>query len=267
MIVIGMYIVLRECEELSVLKKSLLIVFMLWLPAMSFAGSPVMLDTRLLLLAHPLFKQFDSDMGRFRNTASEFVSGGQRGVDELVAEIQALDQWLSQAPHILRERLKDVPLPDRMMAERDFLAEKRSKEKQVATMKMRAYMARLVPGQPGVTPASSIYPQIHQIMADIRAIIKQVKERHNSELVIDACDLLPVADSRGLRSALLVENLHSKQWKGEAADARTLEWLDAASDFWAGQLGMDAQIFPVGVSDIRLESIKLLEERTKGQNQ
>ena len=132
-------------------------------------------------------------------------------------------------------------------------------------MKMRAYMARLVPGRPGVTPDSSIYPQINQIMADVRAVIKSVKERHSADLVIDACEFLPVADTRGIRSELLVQNLHFNLWKGKPADDKILEWFAAADNFWAGQMGMDAQIFPAGVTDVRLEAIKLLEERTKGQ--
>ncbi len=253
-------------KEPAVVRNMLLaLMALLCLPAVLSAGGPLMLDTRLLVLAHPLFRQFDSSMSRFRNTPSEFVDGGQAGVDRLVAEIQELDKWLSQAPQILRERLRDVPLPDRMLVERNFLAEKREKEKQIADMKMRAYMARLVPGQPGVTPASSIYPQINQIMADIRFVIRQIKERYKSELVIDVSDLLPVADDRGLRSGLLVKNLHANLWNGKSADPAMLEWLDEASEFWAGQFGMDAPIFPFGVTDVRLEAVKLLEERTKGQ--
>jgi len=250
-----------------VVRTRLLVVFLLFfMPAVLTAGDTVMLDTRLLVLAHPLFRQFDSGMNRFRGTPSEFVDGGQAGLDELVSEIQALDRWLSKAPQLLRERLKDVPLPDRMLVERNFLAEKRDKEKRAGEMKMRAYMARLVPGQPGVTPASSIYPQVNQIMADVRTVVRLIKERHNAELVIDVCDFLPVADDRGLRSGILVKNLHAPLWEGKAADAATIEWLDAASEFWAGQLGVDAPIFPAGVTDVRLEAIKLLEERTRGQN-
>jgi hypothetical protein len=250
-----------------VLNRNLLVVLLLLcLPAALTAGNPVMLDTRLLVLAHPLFKQFDYATNRFRNTPSEYVDGGQRGLDELVAEIHNLDNWLSQAPQILRERLKEVPLPDRMLIERNFLAEKRQKEKRVGDMKMRAYMARMIPGQPGVTPVASIYPQINQIMEDVRAVVRLIRERHKSQLVIDAADFLPVIDFRGLRSELLLKNLHSKIWQGQKPDEKTLEWLREANDFWAGQLGMDAQIFPVGVTDARLEAIKLLEERTKGQH-
>lgn len=247
------------------LKRFLLVGILFCLPALLFAAEPVLVDTRLLLLAHPLFSQFDAETGRFRNTPSEYVDGGQVGVDALVVEIQQFDEWILRSPQILRERLKDVPLPDRMAVERNFLSEKREKEKSLAAMKMRAYMARMVPGRPGVTPDSSIYPQINQIMADVRAVIKSVKERHSAEIVIDACDFLPVADTSGIRPELLVQNLHFNLWKGKSADDRILEWFAAADNYWAGQMGMDAQIFPVGVTDVRLEAIKLLEERTKGQ--
>ncbi|MDD3000093.1 MAG: hypothetical protein PHV05_13605 [Candidatus Riflebacteria bacterium] len=228
------------------------------------AAKPVYVDTRLLVLAHPLWDSFDCRTGRFKGTASEFVEGGQKGLDKLFAEIADLNQWLAQSPKILKERLQQVALPDRLSVERTFFAEKREVEQRVAMLQMRAYMARMVPGQIGVTPAASIYPQINQIAADIRTVLKQIKEKHSAAVIIDSAELLPIMCRVPGNSDLLAQNLHEKLWSGEKADEKTTRWLDEASRFWADRLGFAADIIPFGAEDTRLESIKMLEDITKG---
>lgn len=231
------------------------------------AAQPVFVDTRLLLLVHPLFADFDSATGRFKNTSSEYVSGGQQGVDDLLAEIQKQKQWLLNSPKALQERLREVPLPDRLAAERAFLAEKRAVEQRVAVMQMRAYMARLVPGRPGVTPDSSIYPQINQITSDIRAVLEKIKDKHGTSQVIDVAELLPVVSFADMEPVLLGRNLHTRLWNGEktAPDEDFAAWLAEADEYWAARLGMNADIIPLGATDVRLEAIKLMEDQVKGQ--
>ncbi len=228
-----------------------------------------MVDTRLLLLAHPLFASFDTVTGRFRGSSSEFVLGGQEGVDLLIAEIKKLDKWLLESPKRLQEKLHLVPLPNRIAAERAFLAEKRQVEKRLAILQIRAYNARLVPGRPGITPEVSILPQINEIGSDIRAVLKQLKETHKADVVIDAAELLPITSRETAKNELLIKNLHRKLWKNQklAADEDFDLWLEQADSYWAMRLGLNADVIPVGARDVRLEAIKLVEDRTKGLKQ
>ncbi|GAB1352492.1 hypothetical protein MASR1M12_12230 [Erysipelotrichia bacterium] len=247
--------------------KKLLLIFMAGVIALPVVqAEPIMVDTRLMLLAHPLFTQFDPQTARFRGTSSEFVEGGQEGVDQLVAEIRRLDAWLLASPKHLQEKLKNVPVPDRAAAERAFLAEKREVESRLAMLQIRAYNARLVPGRPGVTPEASTMPQINEIAADIRAVLRQLKETHKTDVIIDSAELLPIVAKPKATPPALSANLHARLWKDPAiaSSPEFAAWLDAADSWWAGKLGLDASVIPVGARDVRLEAVKLIEERTKG---
>lgn len=235
----------------------------------SAMAEPIMVDTRLMLIAHPLFDKFDTTTARFKGTSSEFTQGGQAGVDDLVAEIKKLNEWLLNSPKNLLEKLRQVPLPERMSAERAFMAEKREVESRVAMLQVRAYNARLVPGRPGVTPDASIFPQINEIGSDIRKVIQQLKEKYETRVVIDSAELLPIVKGSPAKSELLTANLHRKLWKGNrpGENENFAEWLELADQYWAARFGLDAMVIPVGARDVRLEAIKLIEERTKGLKQ
>ncbi len=233
------------------------------------ATEPIFVDSRLLILAHPLFSAFDHSSGRFKGTSSEFVSGGQKGVDDLIAEIQRLNKWLLESSKNLQEKLKDVPLQDRMATEREFLRQKQDTERRVAILQRRAYNARLVPGRPGITPDASIIPQINELTADMRTVIQTLKNKYSSEVVIDVSELLPILSNRYSFNALLFANLHQKflQDKSAVEEDKLLLWMAEADKYWARRLGINASAIPFGAKDVRLESIKLLETMTKGIKQ
>ena len=83
------------------------------------------LDTRLLVMAHPLFNVFDTASNRFKCTSSEPIDGGYQGVDEMVEQIKKLEDTLLMSSTRLKEELKTVPLRQRVAVERKFLAEKK----------------------------------------------------------------------------------------------------------------------------------------------
>jgi len=251
------------------LRTLLLYIFMLLAAPMLCAASPVFIDSRLLILAHPLFDDFDCTNGRFRNSSSEFVEGGQQGLDDLVAEIKQLNQWLLESSKHLQERLQNTPLPDRLAAERNFLKEKREVEAKVAMLQRRAYNARLVPGRPGITPDVSIYAQINQITADIRNVIRTLKKKYKTDVVIDVAELIPVVKPQKAVNPVLGKNLHADFMKGviDPSNPEFVSWIEEADLFWARRLGMDASVIPYGAVDVRLEAIKMMEEITKGSKQ
>ncbi len=176
------------------MRTAIICVLLCFVSVVLFAGPAVFIDSRLLVLAHPLFSQFDSETGRFRNTSSEYVAGGQDGVDALVAEIQKLNRWLLDSAKNLQKKLREVPIPDRLAAEKEFLRQKREVEHKLAMMQRRAYNARLVPGRPGVTPDVSVFPQINEIAADIRTVVKTLKKQNRADVVMDIADLLQSKD-------------------------------------------------------------------------
>lgn len=249
-------------------KKKLIIVFLfcfITLCCVAQTSKPVFLDTRLLLLAHPLFSVFDNGTGRFKGTSSEPILGEQEGIDKVLEKIKETGDYLLKSPKALREKLKTIPLTDRMAAERDFLAEKRMLEAKLEAMKMRVYMARLVPIQRGMTPYSSIYPQVNNIMGSIKNVIKTLKSKYKTDVVIDVADLLPWA-AKPQMTASLMTNKHKEIYenKGKSLPENYLDWLGEADQYWASRLGVGSDVVPYGALDVRLEAIKLMEEEVRG---
>lgn len=224
----------------------------------------LMIDSRLLVIAHPLFSSFDPDTSRFKGTSSEFVMGGQPGLDALYDEIRRNEEWLAKGSEVLRERLQQAPVPERMAIERDFLRERQELEQQTLKMKIRAFNARLVPGRPGITPASAIYPQLNEINSAIREVISKLKQKYKIEVVVDVIDLLPVRTKSVATPRELTRNVHRDFLKTGEFDRSTIAWFENCADYWADDLGMDASVIPVGAKDVRLEALKLFEEITRG---
>lgn len=229
-----------------------------------YGSSALLVDTRLMVIAHPLFKAYDSCTSRFKGTSSEFVSGGQEGIDKLTEQIRKNEEKLAKSNDELRQKLREAPLPDRINIERTFIREKRQLEEETLEMKIRAYNARLTPGRLGVTPPSSIYPQVNQINADIKAVIIRLKEKYKIELVIDATELLPARPLKSAVSRVVAQNKHQNFIKTGTFDQQTVAWFVECAEFWADEMGMDAPILPVGVTDVRLVALKMIEDLTRG---
>ena len=232
----------------------------------TMSGMPIFIDSRLLVLAHPLFRAFDPKTQRFKGTSSESF---QEDFDSRFTFIQAtkdLEEELLKSPEKLKERLKGVPFKDRINAEREFLLEKKLKESKLEYMKRRIYLSRLVPTKDGMTPYMSIYPQCRDLADCIRKVTDKLKKKYNTEVVIDIANILPYREKLRLMQPVLENNMLNEAYKKESkfSSEDFTRWFDAANYFWASKLGMDADIIPVGAKDVRLEAIKLVEEEGKG---
>lgn len=109
---------------------AVLILFLLFAslavqPLLASGLNCIMIDSRLLLMAHPVFNSFDSNINRFRGTSSEPIAGDLPGVEAVIEQTKKLQDELLKSSNVLREKLKSVPLTERITAEREFLAQKR----------------------------------------------------------------------------------------------------------------------------------------------
>lgn len=224
-----------------------------------------MVDSRLLIMAHPLFDKFDSKTNRFLGTSSEPILGELAGIEAVVEQIKELQNQLLKSSKALREKLQNVPLTERLAVEREFLAQKKDMEAKLEAMKMRVYMARLVPIKMGMTPDSSIYTQINVITEDLRKVIKALKQKYNTNMVLDTTDLLPFVPFKK-PSSLLMSNMHKEamEKKDTKINEELMEWYLEADEYWAARFGVDSQVVPYGAVDARLEAIKLMEQESEG---
>ncbi len=230
------------------------------------SGEPIFIDTRLMILAHPLFRAFDPKTKRFKGTSSESFQEDFNSQETFIQEIKDLEDELLKSPEKLKEKLKGVPFKDRITAEREFLLEKKQKESKLEYMKRRIYLSRQVPTKDGLTPHMSIYPQCRDIADAITKVTNLLKAKYKTEVVIDVANILPFKEKLKTRQRELINNLvkDAYQKESKASPEEFSQWLKAANSYWAAKQGMNADIIPFGAKDVRLEAIKLMEEEGKG---
>lgn len=240
--------------------------FLLFFASSLKAEDTIFIDMRLLISVHPLFDVFDVKTNRFKGTSSEFIDGGWEGVEAEIEKIKKRQDELLKSPEILKEKLKNVPISDRLKIEREYMLKKQIAEEELKSMKLRVHNARQFPEVMGRTIDNSIMTQINQIVIDIRSVILDLKNKYKAKTIIDISDLLPLNNERYVKNSLLVSNLHRSLWKktNMLTYNQMQDWIKEASEYWAKTLGVDADIIPFGALDVRLESIKMLEERVKG---
>lgn len=227
-------------------------------------GGPIVLDTRLLLSAHPLISMFDANTARFKGTSSEPIMGEYEGVDAFVEKIKETEDALLKITERLRKRLKAVSLTERIEVEREFMLEKRMLEAKLEVMKMRAYMARLVPVKIGMTPYSSIVPQVLDMSEAIKKVVSILMKKHKTQMVIDVADLLPHVPKPALTEVLLRNKQKDLADISKPTPEKMNEWILLAKEYWAHKEGVEANPVPYGAKDVRLEALKLMEEEVKG---
>ncbi|HOY67432.1 MAG TPA: hypothetical protein PLP29_11115 [Candidatus Ozemobacteraceae bacterium] len=240
----------------------LLLILALGVPAQ---GQQVkFIDTRLLLLAHPLFRQFSADTGRFAGTPSEPVSDGEEGIRRVQAELEAKRQEQAALPAAWAKRFSaKLSREERTAAEEAFLAEQRKLQDRIKVLEERLVQLRGVHGRPGLTSNVSMVGQAKTIANDLRAVISRLRSGSGGA-VIDISPLLPdrpaAPDTR-----IVYTNLNFQLWRGPfQADDKTVAWLEHAKRF----LGTWHQpLLPVvyGGADARLEAVKHLEQITGGK--
>ncbi|HEY9071090.1 MAG TPA: hypothetical protein VIV61_12600 [Candidatus Ozemobacteraceae bacterium] len=222
------------------------------------------IDTRLLLLAHPLFRQFSADTGRFAGTPSEPVPDGEEGIKRVQAELEAKRQEYAALPASWAKRLAaKMSREERASAEEAFLAEQQKLQDRVRVLEERLVQLRGVHGRPGLTSNLSMVGQAKTIANDIRTVVGRLRSGFGGA-VIDISPLLPdrpaVPDTR-----IVYTNLNFQLWRGPfTPDEATVTWLEHAKRF----LGIWRQpLLPVvyGGSDARLEAVKHLEQITGGK--
>ena len=230
------------------------------------SSTPIFIDSRLLVLAHPLFKAFDPKSKRFKGTSSESFEENFEAREAFVQKIKDTEDELLKSPEKLKETLKGIPFKDKMNAEREFILEKKLKESKLENMKRRAYLSRLVSTKDGMTPYMSIYPQCSDLANAIKNVINILKIKYKTEIVIDIANILPLKEKTNIKQRILITNLVKDAYQKErkASEEDFSNWIEAANSYWASKLGMNADIIPVGVKDVRLEAIKLMEEEGKG---
>lgn len=228
------------------------------------AQSAIMLDTRLMIMAHPMTNSFDPAVRRFRNTSSEPLAPGEtkESIGQLV---KSLERQLADMQAQFGRELQQVAPNRRPALEKAFLMRRQELEARLREQKEREYCVQEVPLNQGMTSYDSIVPQVQTISNDLRNAVRLLRDRYQAPVVIDISSLLPLYPPQGTMSVLR-QNSHFGFWRNTFSGngpSTPLEWMLQAKRYWAHR---DPQMTPVpyGARDVRLEAAHLMgRERIK----
>ncbi len=231
----------------------------------AISGMPIFIDTRLMVLAHPLFNAFDPKTQRFKGTSSESFINDIESRKKFIDKIKEIEDYLLKSPENLKNKLKKIPFKDRIAVEREYLIEKRILEAKLKVMKQRVYFSNKEPLCDGMTPNMSIYPQCSDIVETVYEISNELKRKYNTQIVIDVANILPINKPKRSNNTQQIDNILKEAYKKDSnlSSEDIKKWIKKADCYWGEKLGIDADIIPFGAIDTRLESIKLMEEKGK----
>ncbi|MBP7635261.1 hypothetical protein KBA41_13930 [Candidatus Ozemobacteraceae bacterium] len=243
---------------------SALLLFLMSLGGVAWGQQISFVDTRLLLLAHPLFRQFSAETCRFSGTPSEPVRDGEAGIKRIESELAVVRQKHAGLPAAWAQRLAAKQSPGKRKAtEEAFIAEQKKLAECVRMLEERLIQLRGVPGRPGLTLNISMIGQVNTIARDIRAAISRVKAGSPGP-VIDISPLMPDGTPT-YASEVVYSNLNFQFWRAAfTPDENAVTWLDNAKRFLAAKHPLFLPVVHGGI-DARLDAVKFLEQATGGR--
>lgn len=223
----------------------------------------IVVDTRTMLLAHPLFSSFDPQTRRFKGTRSEPISG-EESRNFIKADLESNQQALAKYNEDWSQKLKSATGKQRQKLESQYIQGRRRYENRVSESRQRYWAVMSIPGVPGFTEPASIITQTNKIAEDIRNSILQLRKKTGAGLVIDISSMMPSSPVPYKIEILQInrlENLDSPQ----KIDARLLEWVKEARNYWMNH-GNVFRPFIIGTEDMRVEAVEELIRQCQGEN-
>ncbi len=220
-------------------------------------------DTRWLLLAHPLFSSFDPSTKRFADSSSEPVPAGEEGIENLKTDLETKKKELLELPRKLSKKQKgNLSRAEKKALEEASILERKELEAAIKTIEERLLQVRQVPGRPGLTTGLSILPQVEAISGDIRRTIATMKSSWKGG-IIDVAPLMPPSPPQ-FDPKVVFGNRHFTFWSPNfRCDPQALEWLGQAKNFLLLNRNLPPPVL-VGGADGRVEALKILQKLTSG---
>lgn len=251
---------------------SLLVMMMLFLTAVLGAQTSarsrqhskiIVIDTRPMLLAHPLFSSFDPKTRRFIGTRSEPVVG-EESRSFIKADIESHQLALAKYNEDWSERLKKATGKQRQTLEAQYLKGKKRHETKIGEIRQRYWATAAIPNVPGLTEPASVVTQTNQIARDIRDSILKLQKRTGASLVMDISSLMPSGPV-----PYRIEIVQTNQLAYLPAQPRygpeLLEWVREARNYWMNH-GNLYNPFIIGTEDQRIEAVEELIRHCQGEN-
>ena len=241
-----------------------LLVLALAFPWPVLGQTAIVVDTRLMLLAHPTVHQFDPAARKFRETSSEPVADGEAGVEELKREIARLRRQVGKSLEELSARSSRTSGKELSRLEKAFLEKRKALENKISRLETRLNEVTGVPGQIGQTGYSAIVPQVNAVSRELRAVLLDLAKARKAETVIDISSLAPLTPGElpPCDFNVVSRNLHAALFFKRPFDRAQLKsWLQEAKNYWPVRDFRWVDPVPFGAVDLRNEAAQMTEKR------
>lgn len=216
-------------------------------------------DYRLLLMAHPIFQNYDPEIRRFKDTASAFVGDKEATLKDLTEKAAELGK---QIETLGQKGKKFLQNQSRRAKEAYSLYWKKRKflemqleiiQKAIETVKIDGNYNQ------GRTSESTVVPVVQAIHESIMGICQDLKEKHGLTAIIDVSSLVQkIPDFPG---PMIPTNLHRKFWEGQPVSPTEFKTWRRSCDRYIPLHFPDLSSFPLrgGFIDLRDEAASLLK--------
>lgn len=226
------------------------------------------IDSRLLLLAHPVFRTLDPETRRFAGISAP-SSHLDLEIRQAESALAALHTRLNTASGSFRVSYASARTPqDRRKAEESFWNERNSIQKDIESARARLQVLKQstkTKSGAGVTPADSLLPSILDIQQDIVSVVNQLAASRKLRAVLDSAALAPFALPPAPEESVLHTTLQRDFFYGDPGrfnSAQFNAWLEQARRYWHIRLPDScSRPFHGGAADLRAESVKALLEK------
>lgn len=229
-----------------------------------YAQQVYWIDSRWLLLAHPIMQSYDENVRRFKGTSSYPIEGELEGLKALKEEIPKLEKQLQVLEQNFLKAQKNLKGEKLQQAEKEYLNEKKKIMQQIQITKERISAVQTVPSKVGLTSYETIKPQINEIAQTLRKIYSEIINTKKPIALLDVASILPM-DKEFITSPsndVLFQNKHFHWWRRHFDNNRNLdlEWFYQAKKYWAKHQAWVNDPVPVNGVDGRQLSLEILQK-------
>lgn len=228
-------------------------------------GKLLFIDSRLLLIAQPLFQAFDPATRRFRETPSDpslIRKIGKEGVKKKIEELRSRKHALTKS---WQEKISKATAPEVKKLEKEFIQERKVLEKELELLKGQQAQVQVDPEKPAYSMIRSILPSVNEIAGNIKQTLLELKEKYQADLVLDIAPLFP-RNPVDVDTKILYGFSPGTLWMTKNAKFPPTfgQWIQEAKNYWTNN---DIFSSPVmyGGTDCRLEAMEIIKEAKTNQ--
>ncbi|MBF0543527.1 MAG: hypothetical protein HQM08_03795 [Candidatus Riflebacteria bacterium] len=217
-----------------------------------------MIDLRLMIFSHPLFRAFDFETKRFRETPSEPLSSGMSSLKELAQTIIDKENEIKDFDSRFFASNESKKGADLKKIQEEYLQKKKRLASEIDKLKARFEYAFFSADHPGVTPDHSIIPEINSILKDIQKVLLVLKSKYHANIVFDISGFLPVEEEK-IDLPTLRNSPFLALYQAPIDRTTVFPWVESAKAKLREILPYQTPIL-YGASDARLEAVEMIKK-------